>query len=60
MPGEGRMDYKGHKGAFESDENIFYLDCHEALHRHVSKQIKMNTLNMWNLLYFNYTSMKLL
>lgn len=25
MPGEGRMDYEGHKGAFESDENIFTL-----------------------------------
>lgn len=61
--GKGRTrgeEYKGAGGNFRGDECLQYLDCGDCfIAVHMSKLIKMNTLNIYRL-YLNYTSIMML
>ena len=50
---------KGHEETLGDDKNGQYFDCGDGftgVYIHMSKLIKLNTLNMRSLLYVKYTS----
>lgn len=52
--------YKKFQGNFQGDENVCYPDSgDDFMHIHMSKLIKLHTLNMCSLMYINYALIKL-
>lgn len=58
----GRAEVQKTRRNFWGDGYVYYLDCSEQLPNstHVSRSIKLYTLNIHSLLYTNYTSVKVI
>lgn len=57
--GQKRRIIKGQEEILRGDAYVHYLDC-GGIAIPMSKLIKLNTFSMCNLLYVNYTTIKLL